>query len=156
MALVHERLYRSRDVAQVDFAEYVRELAAELARNYATTAGHTCLTFDLDPMVMDLDRAVLSGLILNESMSNALKHAFPDHRPGSISIRLRRTPDGFILSVADDGIGLPADVAGHQNRSLGMRLMHALASQLDGRVEFHDADPGTEVRLVVENLHVRN
>jgi PAS domain S-box-containing protein len=156
MALVHERLYRSRDVAQVDFAEYVRELAAELSRNYATTAGSPTLTFDLSPMVMDLDRAALSGLVLNETISNALKHAFPDRRRATIRIGLRETPGGFVLSVADNGVGLPAGAAGRQSRSLGMRLMHALASQLDGRVEFHDANPGTEVRLVVEKPDVRD
>ena len=155
MALVHERLYQSRDVAQVDFAEYVRELAAELSRNYATAAGSTTLAFDVAHMVMDLDSAALSGLVLNECISNALKHAFPDGRRGTIRIGLRKTTGGFILSVADNGIGLPADVACRQTGSLGMRLMHALASQLDGRIEFHDADPGTEVRLVVEAPDVR-
>jgi len=106
-------------------------------------------------MVMDLDRAVFSGLVLNECISNALKHAFPARRPGTIHIRLCKTPGGFILAVADDGIGLPAGVVSHPGRSLGVRLMHALASQLAGRVEFHDANPGTEVRLVVEDIDVR-
>jgi PAS domain S-box-containing protein len=156
IALVHERLYRSRDVAEVDFAEYVRELSAELMRNHATDAATACVTFQLDPMVMDLDRAVLAGLILNESISNALKHAFPDRRPGAIRVGLRATPGGFILSVADNGIGLPGDAASQPRKSLGMLLIHALASQLGGRVEFNDAHPGTEMRLVVEDAHVRS
>jgi two-component sensor histidine kinase len=153
MSLVHERLYQSRDMAQVDFADYVRELATELLRNYATDAVIR-LTFDLSPMVIDLDRAVLCGLILNESVSNALKHGFPDRRSGAVRVGLRELPDGFVLSVADDGVGLPAGLPVQANRSLGMRLIHALASQLEGRVEFLDLHPGTEMRLVVEDTNV--
>jgi two-component sensor histidine kinase len=154
IALVHERLYRARDVAEVDFAEYVRELAAELHRNYSIAVPGAHPLFDLDEMTMDLDRAVLTGLILNESLSNALKHACPDRRPVDIRVTLRQTPGGFALSVIDNGVGLGAGTPPGSRRTLGMRLIHALAGQLGGRIEFLDATPGTEVRLVVEASHV--
>jgi PAS domain S-box-containing protein len=155
IALVHERLYRSHDVAQVDFAAYVRELSAELVRNHITDATDIRLTFELDTVAIDLDRAVLAGLILNEAITNALKHAFAGVREGVIRVGLVRDGSGFVLRVADDGVGLPADVALQSRPSLGMRLMHALASQLGGRLEFHAAHPGTEVVLATKDADVR-
>jgi PAS domain S-box-containing protein len=152
MALVHERLYRSRGTAQVDLAEYIRELAAELLRNYTTSAIDARLVFDLVPTPLDLDRAVPCGLILNEIISNALRHAFPNRVAGTIRISLRACPEGFRLSVIDDGVGLPAEHIS-ASRSLGMLLMTLLATQLRGRIEFHAAHPGTEVRLVVGESH---
>jgi two-component sensor histidine kinase len=153
MALVHERLYRARDMSQVDFAGYIRELAAELLRNYATASTTVGLAFDLGSMVMDLDRAIPSGLILNEIISNALKHAFPDRPAGTIRLTLRPYVNGFRLSVADDGVGLPSGHRVDTSRSLGMLMMQALAKQLRGRIEFDDAHPGTEVTLIVEDMH---
>jgi len=156
IALVHERLYRSHDVAQVDLRDYVRELSTELLRNHMVHAIDVQLAFDLGPVGIDLDRAVLTGLILNESMSNALKHGFTGRRGGVIRVTLRHESAGFVLSVADNGVGLPSDAASQPRPPLGMRLMHALASQLNGRLEFNDVHPGTEVRLVVEDVNVRN
>ncbi len=156
MALVHERLYRSSDMAKMDFAEYTRELAGQLFQTYAVEPGAISLKFDLEPANLDMEQAIPCGLILNELMSNALKHAFPDGRRGGIHVFLRKgTSQVLILSIADDGIGLPnADVL-EARRSLGMRLVQSLAKQLDGRIEFLRLDPGTEVRLTFEAPYAR-
>ena len=93
-------------------------------------------------------------------LAMALLEVLPGPADGDVEYRIGEcrevVGDLLSLSVADNGVGLPADAAGPQGRSLGVRLMHALASQLDGRVEFHDANPGTEVRLVVEKPDVRD
>jgi PAS domain S-box-containing protein len=155
MALVHERLYRSEDLASVDFGEYAEELANQLLRNSAPAAATIRLRLDLDNVPLGIDRAIPCGLILTELISNALKHAFPDGRSGEIRVALRRIDsDGLVLSVADDGVGLPDEVTLQTRRSLGMRLVESLARQVDGELERIRRDPGTEMRLTLEASNV--
>jgi len=155
MALVHERLYRSEDLASVDFGEYTEELANQLFRNHVLSANTIRLKLDVEKIPLDIDRAIPCGLILNELISNALKHAFPNGRSGEIRISLQKTGNGgLVLSVADNGVGLPDEATLQARRSLGMRLIHSLATQLDTHIEFLRRDPGTEVRWSVETSHV--
>jgi PAS domain S-box-containing protein len=154
MALVHERLYRSEDLASVDFAEYTEELTNQLFRNHVLSADTIQLKLEVEKIPLDIDRAIPCGLILNELISNALKHAFPNGRSGEIRVSLQRTKNGgLILSVADNGVGLPDEATLQTRRSLGMRLVHSLATQLDTQIEFLHRDPGTEVRWRLETSH---
>lgn len=136
MALVHEKLYRSDDLARIDLADYIRNLASFLFRSYRAGAGHITLNVQADNVFLGIDAAVPCGLILNELISNALKHAFPDKRPGQIRVELRTGPEGAVnLVVADNGIGFPPDFDFTATDSLGMQLVHTLVEQLDGTLE---------------------
>jgi PAS domain S-box-containing protein len=155
MALVHERLYRSEDLASVDFAEYTEELTNQLFRHHVLSADTIRLKLDIETIPLDIDRAIPCGLILNELISNALKHAFPNGRSGEIRVSLQRTRNGgLVLSVADNGVGLPDEATLQARRSLGMHLVHSLATQLDTQIEFLRRNPGTEVRWRLETSHV--
>lgn len=150
MALIHERLYRSGDLSTVDFAEYTKDLVGQLFQIYVLTPDNIRLQLDLGKVELDIDRALPLGLILNELVSNSLKHAFVDGRNGTLHIFLREEQqDGLSLAIIDDGVGLPPDETLQDQRSLGMRLIHSLTIQLNGRIEFIRRNPGTEARLTL-------
>jgi two-component sensor histidine kinase len=151
MALVHEKLYQSADLAQIDFGEYVRHLVAHLLLSYQGKDQAVALQIDAGVVLLGVNVAVPCGLILNELVTNALKHAFPDGRPGEIRVALQidqATPQGIlgILEVCDNGVGLPAHMDVAQTESLGLYLVHRLAIQLEGRLEVHNRN-GTSFRL---------
>ena len=151
MALVHEKLYQSADLAQIDFGEYVRHLAAHLLLSYQGKTQTVSLQTDADVVLLGVNVAVPCGLILNELVTNALKYAFPDGRPGQIRVALRideAAPQGMlgILEVCDNGVGLPAHMDVTQTESLGLYLVHRLAIQLEGQLEVHNRH-GTSFRL---------
>jgi two-component sensor histidine kinase len=147
MALVHEKLYQSSDLAQVDFGEYVHSLVAQLTRTYHQTGdGAVALQVDAQDVALSIDMAVPCGLIINELVSNALKHAFPDGRNGKIRISLRAKRDGFALEVTDNGVGFPDDKDFLNSESLGMQLVALLVEQIQGRIEL-DRRKGTTFRI---------
>lgn len=147
MALVHEKLYRSHDLARIDLADYIRNLATFLFRSYSATAGRVTLDIQTDDVFLGINAAVPCGLILNELISNALKHAFPDSRSGLIQVELR-TGDNqkLTLSVRDTGIGFPANFDFKNTTSLGMQLVDTLVQQLDGTLEILSTK-GTEFKI---------
>jgi PAS domain S-box-containing protein len=136
MALVHEQLYRSRDFASVDFDDYIDNLATYLFNSYVRDPGRISLRVDAEHVTLTIDQSIPCGLILNELVSNSLKHAFPDNRSGEITIGLIAGADGWItLTVRDDGVGCPADLDSMNSRSLGLPLVDMLVKQLQGRIE---------------------
>ena len=132
MALVHEALYRAPDLARVDFGAYLRRLATALFASYRLDAQHIELTVTAEPLALDLDTAIPCGLIVNELLTNAFKHAFPDGRAGAIHLTLQATAGLATLTVQDTGVGFPADVDVRQADSLGLRIVDHLAEQLGG------------------------
>lgn len=140
MALIHEKLYRSTNLAQIDFGEYLRELTIHLFRSYDAPARGLELTLDVEPLVLGLDRSIPSGIIVNELVSNALKYAFPDGAGGVITVSFRATGSGSAeLSVIDNGVGLPPGFVVGATDSLGLKLVTMLAGQLGGTLK---AGPG--------------
>jgi PAS domain S-box-containing protein len=136
MALIHEKLYQSDDLARVDFSEYISNLAAYLFRSYEVNAGGVRLDVKAEDVMLGVDTAIPCGLIINELISNSLKHAFPGGKGGSINITLRPAgPERLKLCVSDDGVGLPPDFDVRQTASLGLQLVNTLAHQLGGAVE---------------------
>jgi two-component sensor histidine kinase/streptogramin lyase len=134
IATVHEKLYQSGSVARIEVAEYLRSVASQLFSSYGG-ADRILLRIEAEPLELGLDTAIPCGLIVNELVSNALKHAFPDGRRGEIVIEMGLAePGGFRLRVADDGVGLP-DPAPPRDGSLGLELVRALTDQLDGLLE---------------------
>jgi two-component sensor histidine kinase len=136
MALIHERLYRSEDLAQVDFAVYIRDLATFLVRSYRAQLGPISLNIEAEGIFLGIDAAIPCGLITNELISNALKHAFPNGRGGEIRVKIGTHGDQqFTLIVGDNGVGFPQDVDFQNTESLGMQLVNTLVDQLEGTVE---------------------
>ena len=136
MAMVHEKLYQSNDFARVEFADYVRSLLSYLWRAQSSAIPGVELKMHLAPVLLPVNEAVPCGLILNELFTNALKHAFVDRTCGKLNVSLRRNGQGnVVLSVTDDGIGLPPEMDIKKVRSLGLRLVQMLARQLHASVE---------------------
>jgi two-component sensor histidine kinase/integral membrane sensor domain MASE1 len=138
IGLVHEQLYKARDLAHVEFDDYVRELVQALVR--VGSQGGVELALHLEPCALAVDEAIPCGLLLSELVTNALKHAFPQGRGGTLTVGLRRLGEGRLeLSVEDDGVGLPPEddsAAGRKpSDSLGMELVQTLTEQLDGTLE---------------------
>jgi two-component sensor histidine kinase/GAF domain-containing protein len=148
MALIHERLYRSGNLVRIHFAEYIRDLAYYLLHLYSAASRSISLKMNIDNVSLDLDTAIPCGLIINELLSNALKHAFPPGRAGEIHIGLYPDNGGqLILVVADNGVGFPPDVDIHNTQSLGLQLVNNLVKQLDGTIQFH-RNGGTQVEIM--------
>lgn len=133
MALVHENLYRAGNLARVSMGPHLRSLCAQLFRSFASRQQRITFSPDIDDIQLDLDRAISCGLVVNELVSNALKHAFPDDVAGTIRVGLVHGSDGRLeLSVEDDGTGLPAGSV--PTGSLGLQLVEDLTHQLHGKL----------------------
>ena len=136
MALVHENLYRANDFSGIDFGGYVQQLAGDLLANYESLASNMMLNFETNPVFLSLDQAIPCGLLLNELITNALKHGFPQGSSGHIYILLTCLADGWIeLKVGNDGDRLPPDFDLEQNASMGLRLVMMFVEQLTGSLE---------------------
>jgi two-component sensor histidine kinase len=154
MALVHESLYGSENLARIDFAEYAQALAKDILSSHGSPGAPVLLKSDLEPIIMSADLAVPCGLILNELISNAFKHGFPDGMGGEIRLTLRNGPDGKCsLSVEDSGVGIPADLDVNTSKSLGLRLVRSLTQQIRGSFELVRIDSGTQARLQFKVNH---
>lgn len=147
MALVHEKLYQSSDLARIDFAEYARGLLGYLWRAHGATAADIRLTLDLEPVSLPVVTAVPCGLILNELAGNALKHAFRGRSDGNVTVSLKAREHGRIrLYVNDNGVGLPTGFDWRQARSMGLNLVRLLCGQLGADVAISSGD-GTRIEI---------
>ena len=148
MALLHEILYQSDDLAVVDFSKYVRRVADHLFRSYGADNRQIRLHTKLETVGLELDDALPSGLLISEVISNSLKHGFPNGREGEIHIVLRRqSANTVLLALSDNGVGLPDELDWTATKTLGLRLVRTLAGQLRGNLEIR-SQGGTEVKLV--------
>jgi PAS domain S-box-containing protein len=153
MALIHEKLYQAKDQARVDVAEYIQNLTGYLFRSYAAQASSIQLHVKVDNVQLGIDTAMPCGLIINELLSNALKHAFPADCPGEIRVELQQEADDqYILLVSDNGVGIPPAFELHKNSSLGLQLVHTLVKQLDGTIEIN-RNGGAEFRIRFADAH---
>ena len=147
LSTVHRRLYQSKDVSNFDVSDFARDLVSDLLA--ASGRSHIGSKLDLAPVVVPAEKATPVALMVNELVTNALKHAFKDEtRPGNIGVKMSQ-PDGhLIIEVSDDGVGM--DGAGG-DASFGMRLIRQLGRQLRADVEWRDAGPGTQVVITMPN-----
>ncbi|AKB17960.1 PAS domain S-box protein [Methanosarcina sp. WWM596] len=158
MALIHEELYKGEGKDTLDFSTYIRELAENLLQTYSLSSKNICLCMDMEENIfLNMDTGVPLGIIVNELVSNSLKHAFPGKDRGKIRIKLRREKYGkhkkeddkttsFILTVSDNGIGIPENLNIEHIDSLGIQLINALVDQLNGELELKRND-GTEFTM---------
>lgn len=144
MSLIHEKLYRSDDLARIDFQDYVQSLTS-LLMNTFTPPCQIEFEFNLRDILLDVNIAIPCGLIINEIITNSLKYAFADRKHGKLIINMTHDLfSGYILKIKDNGIGLPEGFDVNKTRSLGMRLVYLLSEdQLEGKVEIV-SDNGTE------------
>lgn len=154
MALVHENLHRSENMACIDFAEYARSLAEDILSSHASPGIPVRLKTELQRITMSVDSAVLCGLILNELVSNALKHAFPEGVGGQINLIVHSGPEGKCsIRVEDNGVGMADVPASEASRSLGLRLVRSLTRQIHGSFELVKLDGGTSACLTFAMDH---
>jgi len=142
IALIHEKLYQSRNYADVPFAEYIRGLANDVFQATGVSQATVSLTMGVDDVAISVDKAIPCGLILNELITNALKHAFPSGREGMIRVELTKMENKRLrLCVTDDGIGLPSEFM-RETKSLGLRLVRTLAGQLEATLSVGSTSDG--------------
>ena len=146
MALIHENLYRSADLASVDLAEYVANLADQLSASYALIPDRVRVVVEVADVHLGIDTAIPCGLLINELVSNSLKHAFPDGRSGQVRVTLCQKDGGVELGVDDDGVGLPPGLDFRATASLGLQLVNLLTTQLHGEIRLLPG-PGANFRI---------
>ncbi len=145
IALIHNLMYKSKDLANVDFEEYIRSLAAVLLRTLSSNHEKISLTVDAKDVSLDINRAIPCGLIINEIVSNSIKHAFPGNRSGEISIGFSgNSGDRYTLRVRDNGIGVDPDIDPDGTGSIGLTIVRDLTEQLRGTFTMRN-DNGTEI-----------
>ncbi|GBD94942.1 putative sensor histidine kinase pdtaS [bacterium BMS3Abin05] len=156
MALIHEKLYQSQDLANINFSEYIKSLTKYLFRTYGTADKNIQLAVDVENVALALDSAIPCGLIINELVSNALKYAFKNKngddpsassQSNRIEVRVSQNSDGkYKLIVRDNGSGFPETIDFRNTRSLGLQLVNNLTKQLEGTVELRN-NHGTEFEI---------
>ncbi len=147
MALIHEKLYQSEDLAQIDFKEYINEIVSNIFSSYGSNTN-VKIDINVEKIPINIDNAVPCGLIINELVTNSLKYAFPEGRRGEIQISVKSKDNNMIeMSIRDDGIGIPKDMDFKKTKSLGLHLVTALAeNQLHGTIILL-RDRGTEFQI---------
>ncbi|MEQ8996292.1 MAG: PAS domain S-box protein [Coleofasciculus sp. B1-GNL1-01] len=152
IALVHEKLYRSENLAQIDFAQYVPDLITHLFDSYNISSSRVRISYQVEDIPLAIDTAIPCGLILNELVSNTLKYAFPEDQKGEIKIKFKRNLDNnsLTLLVQDNGVGIPKSFDIETTTSLGLTLVLGLVDQIDGTLDLN-CDSGTEFTITFSN-----
>lgn len=145
MALIHQDLYQNDNLKGVNVKSYLDDLCSELFNTYNVNQQPVELSLDIEDIILDIDTVIPLGLIINELITNSLKYAFPKGEPGKVSITLKRSSDGLVLHVKDNGVGYDLDRANTSN-SFGTKLIKALSKQLDGHLDV-DSSNGTSIRI---------
>ncbi|KYC41065.1 hypothetical protein WA1_23395 [Scytonema hofmannii PCC 7110] len=149
IALVHEKLYRSEDLANINFAQYIPDLVTHLFDSYNIRSSHIKLHFQVEDVGLDIESAIPCGLIVNELVSNALKYAFPNKQTGEILVKLYEHEHHLILIVQDNGVGLPVEFDKKKTKTLGINLIQGLVKQLRGSIEIN-SQQGTEFKITLK------
>ncbi len=149
MAMLHESLYLSDNLARIKLSDYIERLASHLTNTMESTAGIK-IKSGISEIYLQIEQAVPCGLMINELVTNAMKHAFPGSRTGSITLSFGVRTDGRIgISISDDGIGLPPDMDIRTTGSLGLKLVHMLINQLGGELHIR-RQSGTEFHIMFQ------
>ncbi len=147
MSLIHEKLYQSKNLAQINFFTYIRELTRSLFNSYSTNYQKVKLNLDVQNIRLNIDMAIPCGLIINELVSNSLKYAFPGNCKGEINISFKKNNrQTYLLQVGDTGVGLPENFDVRNAQTLGLKLINALVDQLNGEIELVNV-PGTVFQI---------
>jgi PAS domain S-box-containing protein len=148
MAYIHESLYQNKTFSSINFNEYLTQLISNIIHSYSVSPDKMQLKLDCEKTILNLDISIPLGLIINELITNSIKHAFPASSKGIISINLRTQNKTVFLTVEDSGIGIGPNISTEKSGTLGLQLVYTLIDQIDGKIEFVKADPqGTRVNI---------
>ncbi|MFP4654608.1 MAG: histidine kinase dimerization/phosphoacceptor domain -containing protein [Methanohalobium sp.] len=152
MALAHEELYQSKDIASIDFPDYVANLTNYLAQTYNGVTKNLKINSNIDKISLNMDTAIPLGIIINELVSNSLKHAFTEKESGEINIYMYKSEDdNYKLIINDNGRGIPDNLDIRETDSLGLQLVNTLVDQIYGTIEL-DRTQGTEFIITFKEL----
>ncbi|MGE5861322.1 MAG: sensor histidine kinase [Ignavibacteria bacterium] len=148
MALIHEKLYQSGNLSQINIRDYIRDLSAKLFSSYRHDSKNIKLNLNVEEILLEVDKCIAVGLILNELISNSLKHAFANRAGGELNIDLFRTGNELIIITTDNGIGFPEDFDFQNTETLGLQLVFSLIDQHNGTIEY-DNKNGTKFKITL-------
>ena len=148
MALIHQKIYSSKDLKRINFGDYITTLSNDIFRSYVHDSKMVKLTLEVEDIMLDTDIAIPLGLILNELLTNSLKYAFPSNSKdnGNIVVSLFKNDNGYTLSVVDDGVGFPDNIGLDCTDSLGLQLVTTLTNQIEGKIHL-DQSVGTSFKI---------
>jgi len=146
MALMHERLYQSADLKSIDFGDYISTQANDIYHTYVMDTNLIKLNIDVDDLRLDINTSIPLGLIVNELVTNSLKHGFPEGKSGEIGIIFHKQDENYILEIKDNGVGFSEDIDYNNTDSLGLQLINNLTDQIDGEIEFNTSS-GTSFKI---------
>lgn len=146
MAMIHEQLYQSKDLSNINFSDYIHSMVSGLLSTYKVNPEQIKVNIEAKNIYMDINTAVPCGLIINELVTNSLKHGFPRGLEGIISIKLEKN-EKYILKVSDTGVGIKEDIDIKKSNTLGFLLVNSLIKQLDGTIKL---DQSVETRFIIE------
>ncbi|MEO6303396.1 MAG: PAS domain S-box protein [Bacteroidia bacterium] len=148
MAYIHESLYQNKSFTSVNFSEYIQTLSKNIIQSYVLSSEKVELILNLEKINLNLDVSIPAGLIINELITNAIKHAFPGTKKGTICLNLKSENNNIYLEVKDNGLGIPPGIDYNNTNTLGLQLVNTLIDQLDGEIKFKsEIDKGTEVLI---------
>ena len=153
MAMIHDMLYQSVDLANVDFSNYIKNLVQDLFYSYGAKNNIKHI-IDAEEVFLNIETAIPCGLIINELVSNSLKYAFPDDKSGEVFISLHQNDKCLELIIADNGIGLSEDITFENLQTLGLRLVNMLVNQLDGSIKL-ERTQGTMFSIKFKELNYK-
>lgn len=151
MALIHQNLYNEQNLMSIEMEDYINKLCQSLFESYHASENRIALETDIDPVMLDVDMVIPVGLVLNELISNALKYAFCDKEQGVLRITFKKSADGMLLQVKDNGRGFPTGMNVYQTPSFGYKLIKAFAQKLKAKLEVYN-DDGACVMLHIRKL----
>ena len=136
MLFIHDRLYRSKNLSRIDFSDFIRSLTKNLFSLYGARIIKIRLIREIEDIYLDIHRAIPCAMIVQELLSNSLKHAFPGEREGEVVVKMKINKDGkHELVVKDDGVGLSKEIDIHRTHTIGLQLVNRLVKQIDGYIE---------------------
>lgn len=148
MAYIHESLYQNKSFTSVNFSEYVQTLVNNIIQSYSYSKEKIALEVKVEKITLSLDSSIPVGLIINELVTNSIKHAFPGTKHGKITLNLKCENNFVFLELKDDGIGFAPEIDFENSHSLGLQLVNTLIEQIDGRFIFRSLkDAGTEILI---------
>jgi PAS domain S-box-containing protein len=154
MAMIHEKLYMSDDLAHINFVDYIQSLVINLFYSYNVENAQIKPILQIENVSLNMETAVPCGLIISELVSNSLKHAFPNEMKGEILVSLKSVADNYQLIIKDNGIGLPEEIDFNNPKTLGLLLVNNLTEQIDGKLTINRSH-GTEFKITFKELEYK-
>lgn len=154
MALIHEKLYQSTDLKKIDFGDYIQSLSSDLFHTNVVNPNLITLKLNVEEIFLDINTAIPLGLIVNELITNSLKHAFPTDMTGEININFHSKDNQYEFIMKDNGIGFPENINFANTDSLGLQIINSLTKQIDGNIEL-DQSNGTEFKITFKEVELQ-